>query len=427
MLGKDGREGRAAGEIKRGSPVHSLDRNGQRSPDSVAQACAGVHARLLARRTEIERAVLTRIYAVSDPTDVAEPEYVEGLRAAVSAALSYGLNAVTLGEKRSPPVPTALLAQARMAARSGVSLDTVLRRYFAGHTLLGDFVLQEAEDEGFVDGPVLQRMLRAQATLFDRLVLAVTDEYTRETESRLDSTAQRRAERVQRLLAGELLDTSELAYDFDASHRGAIAKGPGAVGAIRDLACSVDRRPLLIHRGEGIVWAWLGGRGRVDSAELERLISSSWPAQVALAIGEPGQGLPGWRLTHQQAKAAFPVALRRSPRSVSRYADVALLASMLQDDLLATSLRELYLAPLEGERDGGEVARETLRAYFAAGRNVSSAAAALGVSRRTVTNRFRAIESRLGCPLDAATTEIEAALRLQDLDVIPTTSGSRGG
>ena len=33
---------------------------------------------------------------------------------------------------------------------------------------------------------------------------------------------------------------------------------------------------------------------------------------------------------------------------------------MLQDELLATSLRKIYLTPLEAGRDGGEVARETL-------------------------------------------------------------------
>jgi DNA-binding PucR family transcriptional regulator len=119
-------------------------------------------------------------------------------------------------------------------------------------------------------------------------------------------------------------------------------------------------------------------------------------------------------LTHQQASAALPIALR-SPEPFVRYADVALLASILQDDLLASSLRELYLDPLERERDGGEVARRTLRAYFAAERNVSSAAVALGVKRHTVTNRLRTIEQRLGRPLNDCASEVDTALRLEDL------------
>lgn len=48
------------------------------------------------------------------------------------------------------------------------------------------------------------------------------------------------------------------------------------------------------------------------------------------------------------------------------------------------SLGQLYLEPLARERDGGQMARETLRAYFGAERNGASAAPVLGVSRQTV-------------------------------------------
>jgi DNA-binding PucR family transcriptional regulator len=111
---------------------------------------------------------------------------------------------------------------------------------------------------------------------------------------------------------------------------------------------------------------------------------------------------------------------------VVRYADVALLASMLRDELLVTSLRELYLDPLEEERDGGAVARQTLKAYVAAERNVSSAAAALGVSRRTVGNRLRMIERRLNRPLPAMIAAIEAALHLDALDIAGAGSPTLG-
>jgi DNA-binding PucR family transcriptional regulator len=134
---------------------------------------------------------------------------------------------------------------------------------------------------------------------------------------------------------------------------------------------------------------------------------------VFVTVGEPGEGLSGWRLSHRQAKAALPIAERRG-QAILRYADVALLASILRDDLVATSLHQLYLAPLERARDGGKVARETLRAYFAAEQNISSTAAALGVDRRTVTNRIRSIEELLGHPLQASATDLEIALRLDD-------------
>ena len=370
--------------------------------------------------------MLTRVYAISDPSEAPDAEYMEGLRAAVAAAVAYGIAVVERGEERSPQLPSALRSQARLAARNGVSLDTVLRRYFAGHALVGDFLIEEAE-RGDLDAAPLQRLFRTQATLLDRLLAAVSEEHSREAEERQGSSEQRRAEHVRGLLAGELLDTAELEYEFDAHHLGVIAAGPGAADGVRGLARALDRRLLAVEGGEGTLWAWLGGRRAVNPDGLERTLSESRPADLSLALGEPAQGLAGWRLTHQQARAALPIALRR-PRTFTRYADVALLASSLQDDLLATSLRELYLAPLARERDGGEVLRQTLRAYFAAERNISSAASALGVTRQTVCNRLHSIEERLSRPLSGCAAEIETALRLEDMGhpAFPHTAFSHG-
>lgn len=388
---------------------------------------AELASRLRARRSEIEQAVLTRVYAISDPSEAMDPTYAEGLRSAVAAALDYGLDGIEAGERRSPQVPDALLAQARFAARNGVSLDTVLRRYFAGYTLLGDVLIEETQDRKLLWGPELKRLLRAQAVLLDRLLAVVGEEHAREVERRPDSPERRRVERVKRLLDGELLETAELEYDFGAHHLGVIAAGAEAVETIRELARGLDCRLLLVRHGEGSVWAWLGARHRVDPEELKRQVSKDRSDQVSLAIGEPGEGLAGWRLTHRQAQAALPIALR-SPRPLIRYADVALPASILRDDVLATSLRQLYLSPLAAERDGGKALRETLRAYFAAERNVSSAAAALGVNRQTVVNRLHTIEERFERSLNRCAAEVEAVLCLEELgySLLPHAAFSQG-
>ena len=374
-----------------------------------------IAARLRARRPELEQAVLTRVYSISDPTDVSDPTYAEGLRATVAAALDYGLDGLERGERSAPDVPPALLLQARLAARSGVSLDTVLRRYFAGYALLGDFLVEEDEEDGLLDGNTLKSLLRTQAALFDRLLAAVSEEYARETDNRLGTSEERRAERVQRLLAGEALDTTDLDYDFDGHHIAAIASGPEAPEALRRLASSLDCRLLLVRRDEEAVWAWLGARRKLDPAEVERLASRGWSTQMPLAIGECSDGLAGWRLSHRQAAAALPVA-QRGHQFVLRYAEVALLASILQDDLLATSLRRLYLEPLESERDGGEALRQTLRAYFAAQRNISSAASSLEVTRKTITARIHTVERLIDRPLERCGAELEVALRLDQLN-----------
>jgi hypothetical protein len=380
--------------------------------DGVVEARAALTARLQARRSEIEQAALTRVYAVSDPREAKDPEYLEGLRAAVTAALDYGFSAVERGEERAPPIPAVLLTQARIAARSGISLDTVLRRYFAGYTLLGDFLVEEAE-EGDLAGTHLKSLLRTQACLFERLIAAVGEEHAQEVQRSADST-ERRAERVERLLAGELLDLTEIPYEFDAHHTGLIASGERAPEAIRHLASHLDRSLLAVQRAEGVLWAWLGGRRRLDSGELKELVSKREEAQLTFAIGESGHGLAGWRLTHRQAAAALPIVLRGS-QAVVRYADVALLAALLTDDVLSTSLRQIYLTPLSKERDKGKALRQTLRAYFDAERNISSAAAILGVNRNTVASRLRTIETMTGRPLAANAAELEAALDLAEL------------
>lgn len=380
-------------------------------PRSVDEGCAALSSRLRERLPEIQAAVATRVYAISDPRDVADPAYLEGLDAALAAAVEHRLVVLETGERRAPAIPLLLLAQARLDARDGVSLDSVLRRYFAGNSLFGNFLVEEAERAG-VPNSALRSLLAAQATLGDRLLAAVSAEYAREAKNRPSSASERRRECVKSLLAGELVDHSELGYDLGGHHLALMAKGERVPEAMSVLAGRLDRRLLAISREEEPVWAcWLGGRSALATDEALRALGQIDLDGVFVTVGEPGEGLSGWRFSHRQAKAALPVAERRN-QPIVRYVDVALLASILRDDLLVTSLRQLYLQPLERARDGGEVGCETLRAYFAAERNVSSTAAALGVDRRTVSNRIRAIEDLFGRQLQEIAIELEVALQL---------------
>jgi hypothetical protein len=391
--------------------VSGRPRRASASIHSLDEACSALASRLRGRLPELEAGIATRVNTISDPREVADPTYLHSLNGALTVALDHALDAIELGERRDPGVPPALLAEARLAARAGVALDTVLRRYLAGNALLGDFLVEEAE-RAEVSSSVLRRLLGRQATLFDRLLEAVTEEHVREAESWPSSTAERRRECVKSLLAGEQVDHSELGYDLDAHHLALMATGEGSPEAMRLLAEKLDRRLLAVCREEEPVWAcWLGGRRPLETEQALRALGEISLDRVFVTVGEPGEGLSGWRLSHRQAKAALPIAERRGQAAL-RYAEVVLQASILRDDLAVTSLHRLYLEPLESARDGGKAARETLRAYFAAERNISSTAAALGVDRRTVTNRIRAIEDLLGRSLKDVATELEIALRL---------------
>lgn len=321
---------------------------------STDQSRAALQARLQARLPEIEETILTRAHAVASPSSGEDAEYLEGLRAAVSAAVRYCLLGIERGEERAGPLPAPMVSQARQAARNRVGLETVLRRYFAGYTVLGDFLVQEARAASVpVEPSTLHRAQKEFAVLFDRIVASVSVEYRQEAEQSLRPREERTTMRVKRLLAGEPLDTSEFDYDFDAHHLGLIATGSGAQELLRELASRLDSRLLLVQGDERTIWAWLGARQSPDPAALCDLPSTSWPQQTSLVVGEPAQGLCGWRLTHRQAKAALSVALRR-PQRLTRFADVALLAAILRDDELREFFTETYLAPLGAERDGGK-------------------------------------------------------------------------
>jgi hypothetical protein len=365
-------------------------------PDSRRAFGEKLVERLRVRRAEIEDAILARVRAISDSSDNVDGERLAGLRSLVKAGVAFGLAAIELGGEGAGPVPTVMLAQTRRAAEGGIGLDIVLRSYAAAFALWGQFIVREAVAAGLPSQPfALDRLQRTQAALFDRLVSAIGDAHTREVKRVSLMPEQRRAELVHKLLAGELVDSDELEYDLDAWHLGVIVVGTEAAAAAPRLADLLDCRLLLLSREEDVAWAWLGSRGRLADAALSELRRIKWPAGVSIALGVPAKGLPGWRLTHRQAEAALTVA-RREGRPVTRYGEVSLLAAMLSDEVLVRSLTATYLTPLASERDGGEASRETLRAYFAANRNASSAAATLGVSRQTVNNRLARIEKLLG-------------------------------
>jgi len=355
---------------------------------------------------------MARVRQVGDPPESPDPEYPAGLRTAVAAALEYGLEALE-SQPGTTPIPAAILQQSRVAARNGVAAESVLRRCSAAYNVFNTFLLEEAARGGLHRTSAFSRLIQVEGGELERMLAAISEEHAQETRDRRDAPDSQRLERIERLLDGELVDVSRIDYDFDSFHVGAISVGKHARAAVDVLSRGLGCELLLVRRGEA-VWAWFGAGEEVDPVTIVKLLAERWPPRLPLALGEPAYGLGGWRFTHRQARAAFAVALNGS-EPVVRYADVALLASALQDDLLSESLHQLYLAPLEHERDGGEVLRRTLRAYFDADRNISAAASALGANRNTVANRLRSVEERIARPVNACATELESALRLSEL------------
>jgi hypothetical protein len=270
------------------------------------------------------------------------------------------------------------------------------------------------------DGAGLVEELRATVAAATAAI-----EYLRAQERAGLSGEQLLLERVRRLLAGDTVSSAELGYELDSLHLGVIARGPGAAALVEDLADGCKRKLLLVPAGDHVVCGWLGGQRRLAPGEIERVVAArgGWGA-VSLAAGNLGRGLDGWRQTHRQAQMALSVALCRPP-GLTRLANVVLLAPMVGNRALGDWLVESVLEPLdneEGPRSDGAMLRETLRAYFSAGRRSKVTAHALGVTSRTVANRLRTVEQRLGCPLDTCLPALEMALQVEELSAISGTA-----
>ncbi|MFL5897841.1 MAG: PucR family transcriptional regulator [Solirubrobacterales bacterium] len=371
-----------------------------------------IAARLRARREEVEHATLRRVYGISEPSEALDPEYLHGLHASVAAAVEYALVVLEVGGK--PPAPASLLDQARLAARNRVPLDVVLRRYFFGFLVICDFLLEEAHgvvlEQG---GQPINRLMGEHIRQLDRLLAAVADAYRQEVEACGVRAKKRDVRRVERVLAGEPLDVSDLAYDFNGWHVGMAIIGEDAKFMLQSTADALDRALLYVEAAPGTTWAWLAGRQRLEAKLVAERLQADLTLGIGVALGEPSRGLQGWRLTHRQAIAVVPL-LNSSAHQVVLYSDLGVLASISRDDVLVKSLHELYVVPLSDGSDAGVALRQTLLTYLSAGRNITSTSAALGINRQTVRRRLREAEEKLGRSLDECAAELEFALRLKD-------------
>ncbi|MGE5335964.1 MAG: helix-turn-helix domain-containing protein [Nitrososphaerota archaeon] len=372
-----------------------------------------VVAGLRKRRSALEEIAEARIWKIGARPLDQHTDYAQGLRLAIAAALEFGIHQIESIDVEGSVVPEAVLTQARAAAQHEIGLETVLRRYVAGYSVFVDCLMEEAA-RCSLGRSELQRIVAEETIALDLLLAAVSAEHEETEALRRRGAEGRRVQRLRRLLDGELVAVDDLNYPFGGYNLAVVALGSEVEQHLRRVAKAIDRAVLTVRVGEERVWGWLGGQRAFTRMEHQAISSLVRGDGETIGLGEPCVGLDGWRLSHRQARAALGVAESTSETMV-RYGDVAVVASAQRDRLLALSLQEIYLKPLAEGRDGGAKSRATLRAYIDAGRNVSSTAAALGVSRRTVTKRIQDIEDKLGRPIALAIPALDTALRLQAL------------
>ncbi len=353
------------------------------------------------------------------------PEYFEGLDPGMGdverGSVVANLRAVAhgLGHGRSLPerLPPGAVDEALLAANEGLPWAAVLRTYAIGHASLWELMSAEVEGQGLPDARRVEALRVLSRYLFayvDQVTGRLAEVYQAERDRLLRSQERRRASLTRELLAGMPVSEQELGYRLRVDHIGVVAWGQNpeaeATRIAQELGCA-----LLITPGGGrSVWAWLGGRPRIEAAAARALERFSAQEGTFLACGEVAFGAQGFVQSHRQALQAYRVAVI-SGAPVTRYDDVALEALVVQDERLAREFVARELGSLAAPDAKSTRLRATLRAYFSLGQNASATGALLKVHERTVGYRLATIEERIGHPLTRRRDELGLALRIHAL------------
>ena len=371
---------------------------------------------LRARSADIAEQIDTSLPSLGDNPEVySDTDYKNSLFAAITATVHYSLDAIERGREWGP-IPPALAEHARRAARLGMGLGALIRRYLSGHDRFMAFIHDEIALGGFTDHEILLELLTSDiGALAEHVITSIEREYEQEREHVASSPELHRARLVQRLLIENVnaADFGELDYEVDCCwHLGVIALGDNGETALHRLQSASRRRILSIQGDDGAVWAWLGSKEKLSVSEFERLLSVNGCTGASYAVGEPRHGLAGWRQTHHEAKFAVLIA-RNESRGVTRCADALPVIGAVQSKAIIEMYEKTYILPLNELYKRGYPARKSLLAYFKYGRSASAAARATKMTARTVQNHLNDARGVLGPPLNM--TGLEIALRLEEL------------
>ena len=311
----------------------------------------------------------------------------------------------------------------RLGAVAGMSLETVIRSYQLGGGLAWQAFVH-ATHEAPIAPEIRAECVRDVTELvraYEERLLSTAAQAYREEHARTSGRSEAAVLRqVRRLLDGVSDDADGIRYGIRGKHLGMIASGPGADRAAELLRDVFDGERLAVQPNDnpriGLIWIWHAlGEGKHTAKSIgTQLAEIPLPADAGLAVGEPAEGLHGFRTTHRQASGAYVVA-QRTGRQLARYRDVSLELIAIANEDAAGMLADCELAGLDGDDAMTVKLRRTLLAYFESGQNAASTAARLGVNGQTIARHLRAVRDRIGCYPQDRRAELELALRYRRL------------
>jgi DNA-binding PucR family transcriptional regulator len=341
-----------------------------------------------------------------------DPGFMAVARESIVANLEAVTDGLVSGREQPSQLPSAAVEEVVLAARQRMPWTLLDRTYRIGHSVLWEALLGEVERWELESAERLELLRVTSHFLFqyiDHVTARLADVHQTERDRQFRGHERRRLAWVREVLAGVIDAGTE--YPLERRHLAAVSWGAEPERAITDLGARLGAAVLIVPGDGASVWGWLGASALVPEwADEARALAL--PAQTCLALGAPGTGAHGFRLSHRQALEAARV-LRLLEEPLGLYADLALEALVLRDERAARDFLEHELGPLLDHEKRTDVLLGTLRAYADSHWNAASAGARLGVHERTVGYRLATIEERLGYPLASRRDEIGVALRLQ--------------
>ena len=163
---------------------------------------------------------------------------------------------------------------------------------------------------------------------------------------------------------------------------------------------------LIVPMDAGIVAGW---------TQPEALAPAAAEAPARVALGDPGEGIDGFRTSHVQALEARRVARLGDLPGPVHYADVALAGLLTKDLDQARAFATRELGDLAGADATAERLAGTVLTVLESQGSPRRAAQLLGVHENTVAKRLRAAERLLGRGIDERPSELLAALVIRRL------------
>ncbi|MGY1916293.1 PucR family transcriptional regulator [Blastococcus sp. SYSU DS0973] len=330
--------------------------------------------------------------------------------------------------ERLQPTTAAVEYALRLAQRD-IPANSLVRAYNVGKD---DFIeqifpdvqaLECSAEEKFA---VLQHMSSVVGRYIDWISQYVFEVYEEERNRWVGTQGNVRATLVHDVLSRRNVPVREFeqetGYRLDGHHIGLIiwsvdpAPAPDELRMLTQVVWKVaavagcTASPLITAVDRMTAWAWLPFAAKPPPVDMEQIRHVVGQARTSrLCLGLADAGVPGFRRTHEQARAARRVAISPADgtAAISFGDEGVAIASLLANDLESTSAWVVeVLGGLAVDAENMDVLRETLRVFLSTGESYTDTAALMNLHRNTV--RYR---------VSKALEQVSTAIRTNRVDL----------